>query len=91
MKTKKFIIAIVCLFFTCQFATADDMKENTENWLQKSAGSGGTSRINPDVDPPTDAPAVADEPIPDSLPYVCLLAGAYVSFLLVRKKENGRA
>ncbi|MDR0865858.1 MAG: hypothetical protein LBO74_13140 [Candidatus Symbiothrix sp.] len=85
MKTKKFIIAIVCLLATCQFAVAD-MKENTESWLSKSsAGSGGDSRIGL-TDTPTDAPTVEAEPIPDSLPYILLLSGIY--FCLVKRKEE---
>jgi hypothetical protein len=85
MKTNKFYIVVVCLLFAGQiaFAQQSSIQHKVENWtterpeIQKAAMDLSEG--------PTADPTV---PVSDSLPVLCLLAGAYAAFTLVRRKKE---
>jgi hypothetical protein len=82
MKNKMMILVVSGLLFGSLTAMADAPREYVGNWKR------------PEPQPPFDklginAPSGDVEiPVGDTVPYICLLAGAYLTFSLVRKQSK---
>lgn len=79
MKAKIILAAIICCL---GFQTTNaDIKKSTDNWTQKS----NTPTLR---DVGTEPPDADPSPVGDAVPYICLLAGAYLTFLVIRKQTS---
>ena len=88
MKTVKLLITIICFSISCSAFSnnsIDSMKDKNESWLQsRNNGSRTQDKDGYTAGYNDETPGV---PVSDALPFLALLAGAYV-FVLNKKKRT---
>jgi hypothetical protein len=106
MKTKGFLITVVCLLFACQTVVfgrdSQTFKERTENWLKANSGTSGNGLIGgetPGGDPTVGNGLIGDEtPTDDSTVgspigdalWIALGCSLIYGFCIFKGKRKGR-